>query len=81
MALANLDLYEKKNLLKNVQARARQLQRGLAMLKVHPRVRAIRQIGLMAGIEIGPFPPGARLGLKVCDEAIKEGFGCVLWGM
>lgn len=73
VALANLELYNKKRLLKNVQARARQLERGLAPLLLHPRVRAIRQVGLMAGIEIGPFPPGARMGLKVCDEAIREG--------
>ncbi len=73
VALANLDLYGKKNLLKNVRARAAQLRDGLAPLLRHPQVRGIRQLGLMAGIEIGPYLAGARMGLKVCEEAIKRG--------
>lgn len=73
VALANLELYRKKNLLKNVRARARQLAEGLAPLRGVPGVVEIRQIGLMAGIEVGPFPPGARMGLKICDQAIRMG--------
>ncbi len=73
VALASLDLYQKKGLLQNVRARARQLAEGLAPLTRHTPVRAIRQVGLMAGIELGPYPPGARMGLKVCEEAIRRG--------
>jgi adenosylmethionine-8-amino-7-oxononanoate aminotransferase len=72
-ALANLDLYRKKKLLKNVEERARQLAEGLAPLRQHPHVKEIRQLGLMAGIELAAFPPGRRMGLKVCDAALQRG--------
>ncbi len=73
VAMANLDLYKKKKLLQNVLARSRQLHEGLAPLLQLPEVRAVRQMGLMAGIEIGPYSAGERMGLKVCDEAIRRG--------
>jgi adenosylmethionine-8-amino-7-oxononanoate aminotransferase len=78
VALANLDLYEKKDLLKNVRARAAQLAEGLTELQRHPHVKGIRQIGLMAGIELAradktPFSPGERVGLRVCDAALRRG--------
>jgi len=49
--------------------RARQLAEGLAPLKKHPLVKDIRQIGLMAGIEL----IGDRMGHKACDAAIQRG--------
>ncbi len=78
VALENLALYRKENLLKNVRARAKQLAQGLAPLKTHPHVKEIRQVGLMAGIELSQdnstrYPPAARMGLKVCDAAFKKG--------
>ena len=73
VALASLDLYREKNLLRNVRARARQLAEGLAPLQHHPHVKEIRQLGLMAGIELKGYHPGERMGLKVCDAAIRRG--------
>jgi adenosylmethionine-8-amino-7-oxononanoate aminotransferase len=80
VAIANLDLYRKKNLLQNVRARARQLQIALKPLLAHPHVKEIRQRGLMAGIELvadkktgRPFKPSQRMGLKVCQAAIERG--------
>jgi len=70
VAVANLDLYRKKNLLRNVQARAQQLREGLKPLLGHPAVKEIRQIGLMCGIEL---QGKGRMGHKACDEAIKRG--------
>jgi adenosylmethionine-8-amino-7-oxononanoate aminotransferase len=72
-AVANLELYRKENLLKNVRARAKQLAAGLAPLRDHPHVKEIRQLGLMVGIELIAYPPGRRMGLKVCDAAFKRG--------
>jgi len=78
VALENLALYEKKNLLHNVRQRALQLANGLEPLKGHPNVKEIRQLGLMCGIELSqadgkPFPPQKRMGLKVCDATFKRG--------
>ncbi len=73
VALANLDLYKKEDLLKNVRERAAQLSRGLKTLEGHPHVKEIRQIGLMAGIELKGYAPGRRMGLQVCEEAIRRG--------
>ena len=77
-ALANLDLYRKKNLMAHVRERARELTEGLAPLRRHPHVKEVRQIGLMAGIELEKspgksYPPAARMGLKVCDACLKRG--------
>src|SRR5439155_6077842 len=63
---------------------ARELAQGLVPLKTHPHVKEIRQLGLMAGIElvrhVGAagwppelYPAGQRMGLKVCDAAFKRG--------
>src|SRR4029077_3912589 len=46
VALANLDLYEKEDLLANVRQRTLELETGLAALKAHPFVKEIRQVGL-----------------------------------
>ncbi len=80
VALANLELYKKEGLLKNVRDRAEELRRGLETLSSHPHVKEIRQVGLMVGIELvqnrrtgKPFDPERRMGLKVCDEAIRRG--------
>jgi adenosylmethionine-8-amino-7-oxononanoate aminotransferase len=79
-ALANLDLYRKENLLRNVRELSKQLAQGLAPLRDHPHVKEVRQLGLMAGIELvqdkktgKPYPPSRRMGLKVCDAALKRG--------
>ncbi len=94
VALSNLALYQKKGLLKNVRDRAAELSAGLAPLRDHPHVKEVRQVGLMAGIDLvqekisltpslslgerdgvrhRPYPVAARMGLKVCDEALRRG--------
>jgi adenosylmethionine-8-amino-7-oxononanoate aminotransferase len=97
VALANLDLYRKKDLLANVRHLTLQMAENFSRLKFHPHIKDIRQVGLMAGIELVkkkdgltrhtgalshrerdgvrhiPYPPGARMGLKVCDAAFKRG--------
>jgi adenosylmethionine-8-amino-7-oxononanoate aminotransferase len=80
VALANLDLYKKKYILEDVRRLTLELAVGLAPLCSHPNVKEIRQVGLMAGIELvqdkvtgRAYPPSARMGLKVCDEAIRQG--------
>jgi len=78
VALANLDLYKKEDLLGNVRSRTRQMSKSIRRLIGHPHVKEVRQMGLMAGIglsrdKFADYPPGWRMGLKVCDAAIKRG--------
>jgi adenosylmethionine-8-amino-7-oxononanoate aminotransferase len=78
VALANLELYKKTQLLKKVRASAKQLAVGLQDLVSHSHVKEIRQVGLMVGIELAcekkkAYPPAMRMGLRVCDAALKRG--------
>jgi len=78
VALANLELYRKEDLLGNVRARTVQMARLLNRFNNHPHVKEVRQLGLMAGIELSrdkltSYLPGHRMGLKVCDAAFKRG--------
>lgn len=80
VALANLDLYRRNGVLQNVRARAKDLAAFLHSLEAHPHVRDVRQVGLMAGIELVqdkarglPYPPGWRVGYHVCLAARARG--------
>jgi adenosylmethionine-8-amino-7-oxononanoate aminotransferase len=80
VALANLELYGRKDLLANVRALTQQMAEKCRALHLHPHVKEVRQLGLMAGIELvqdkktgKPYPPSRRMGLKVCDAALKRG--------
>jgi adenosylmethionine-8-amino-7-oxononanoate aminotransferase len=62
------------------EALARQLTEGLATLWQRPSVGDIRQIGLVAGIELvqdwqrrTPFPLAARAGIRVCEAMTRRG--------
>jgi adenosylmethionine-8-amino-7-oxononanoate aminotransferase len=76
VALANLDVFEKENTLERLQPKIAALTRFLKPLRAHPHVGEIRQIGLIAGIELvrnratkAPYPPAERVGIRVADEA------------
>ncbi len=79
-ALANLDLLEKGSVLEKLGPKIRAMARGLAPLKDHPHVGEIRQIGLIAAVELvknrvtkEPFPLEERWGHRVAKEALKSG--------
>src|SRR5678815_2764764 len=79
-SLASMALLHEK---KTIRARARlelQLQNELQQLWAHPNVGDIRQVGLVAGIELvkdwrtrETFDLRARAGIKVCDAMAKMG--------
>lgn len=79
-ALASLDLLEQKA---SLQARARletAMRKELNQLWHRPQVGDIRQVGLIAGIELvknwrtrEPFPLEERAGIRVCEEMAKQG--------
>jgi len=63
VALASLKLFEERNMVEGVRAKASFAQQKLAALKDRPHVGEIRQKGLMIGIEL------------VRDKALREPYG------
>jgi adenosylmethionine-8-amino-7-oxononanoate aminotransferase len=79
-ALASLDLFDRNDVLANVQSNANLIADRLAPLADHPRVGEVRQKGIMVGIELvqnretlEPFPPERRTGHLVTLAARKRG--------
>lgn len=79
-AIASLDLFEKRNLVKNVVEKSRNLGRMLDGLRDLPHVGEIRQKGFMVGIELvedkagrGRFDPNRRMGAQVCMNVRRRG--------
>ena len=74
VALEHLRLVEEWGVLAQVRARAAQLADLLARrIAPLPGVGAVRQRGLMAGVELAPPEPGLRWGRKVCAGAVARG--------
>jgi adenosylmethionine---8-amino-7-oxononanoate aminotransferase len=74
VALEHLRLMEAWGVLAQVRQRAAQLSDLLAQ-RIAPRagVGAVRQRGLMVGVELAPPGPGLRWGRRVCAGAVARG--------
>ena len=77
-ALASLEIFEKEKVLEKIPEKIKLLQEHLAELKKHPCVKEVRQLGLMAGVELAkrdgrPFPLEQRIANQVCKAARKQG--------
>ena len=80
-AIASLDLFKKKKVLKNVAERSEELAIWLREIQEHHHVRECRWLGLMGGIELAPNPmdptskyhPSRRVGHRVILEARRRG--------
>ncbi|USK37160.1 adenosylmethionine--8-amino-7-oxononanoate transaminase [Cytobacillus firmus] len=79
-ALANLEIYEKENLVEQAARKAEVIQSELAALECLKHVGDIRQVGLMCGIELvqdketgQPFPWESRMGYHSTLEMRKRG--------
>ncbi len=79
-ALASLQLFDNKQVLKNVKVTSTRIAERLAVLHDHPHVGEVRQKGLMIGIELVqdrdgliPFDTKQRLGHQVTLAARKRG--------
>jgi len=78
-ALASLEVFEEEQTLECLQPKIARMSELLHALKAtHPHIRAIRQCGFIAGIEVGD-PSGERLprenrtGERVCEAARRYG--------
>ncbi|MCS0653442.1 adenosylmethionine--8-amino-7-oxononanoate transaminase [Cytobacillus firmus] len=80
VALANLEIYEKENLVEQAAKKAEVIQSELAALNSLKHIGDIRQVGLMCGIELvqhkvtgKPFPWESRMGYHSTLEMRKRG--------
>jgi adenosylmethionine-8-amino-7-oxononanoate aminotransferase len=78
--VASLDIFEQEAVLDRLPRKIAQLADGLTRFRDLDLVGDIRQIGLIAGIELVqdrktkvPFPPSARVGVQVIKEARTRG--------
>jgi adenosylmethionine-8-amino-7-oxononanoate aminotransferase len=80
VALANLDVFERERTIEKLAPKIEALGRMLKPLLAHPHVGDIRQIGLIAAIEMvrdrrtkEPYPLAERMGARVTEEARLAG--------
>lgn len=72
-ALASLRVFREERVLEALPAKMAAFTALLEPLRALPWVKEIRQCGMIAGIEIGPFEPGLRTGAAVCLAARRHG--------
>jgi len=74
VGLRHLELLDEWDVLANVTARAAQLSELLGdRIAPHACVRAVRQRGLMVGVELDPPSEGLRWGRRACAAAVARG--------
>jgi adenosylmethionine-8-amino-7-oxononanoate aminotransferase len=80
VALANLDVFEREQTIKKLAPKIEALRRMLKPLLAHPHVGDIRQIGLIAAIEMvrdrrtkESYPLAERIGARVTEQARLAG--------
>ena len=79
-ALASVGLTRKPEFAEAVARGTRRMAEILEPLKELPGVADVRQLGMIAGVELAqggdlrtPFDPNERIGWRVCQEAVKRG--------
>jgi adenosylmethionine-8-amino-7-oxononanoate aminotransferase len=72
-ALASLDLFEKNDLVRNVQRKSIQLGEMLKKIAELDHVAEVRQKSFMVGIELKGFDPKLRMGAQICDRIRRRG--------
>lgn len=74
VATRHLSLFDERDVLANVRARADQLAAGLATAVAPlPGVADVRALGLMAGVELAPPTEGLRWGRRVSAGCVDRG--------
>ena len=83
-AIATLQLYEREQLFARARSLAAQFENAAHALRGAAHVRDIRNLGLMAGIELEPLPsqPGARgyeVFLRCLERGVLVRYTCLLY--
>lgn len=71
--LASLQVFREERVLEQLPEKVELFRLALDELRDVPQVTDIRQCGMIAGIDIGPFDPAARTGARVCLAARAHG--------
>jgi adenosylmethionine---8-amino-7-oxononanoate aminotransferase len=72
-ANATLDLFESENVIENNRLSATLIAEALKRFESMPRVKEVRQCGMIAAIELEGFDPCERIGLKIHRRCLEEG--------
>lgn len=72
-ANATLDIFESENVIENNRKTIAAMAEELKRFRSLPRVKEVRQCGMIAAIELEEFEPHERIGLKIHRLCIKQG--------
>jgi adenosylmethionine-8-amino-7-oxononanoate aminotransferase len=73
VAVENISIFEKDNIIKKLQPKIEYLTQRLTEISDYAKIKEVRQLGFMAGIEIKNYAPEERIGHQVIIEARKQG--------
>lgn len=76
-ALATLDIFANENILEKNKILSDHLAQSLTIFQDHPHIKNIRQLGLIAALDMvdnkgQPYPPQERRGLQIYQYALKN---------
>ena len=71
--IASLEIFEKEKVIEKIQPKIEKFKEGLKKFLELKCVKEIRQVGLMMGIELGPYSLEEKRGIKTILEARKRG--------
>ncbi len=72
-ANATLDIFENEKIIEQNQEKIAYMGQKLQAFKDLENVKEVRQIGMVAVVELKGYAPEARIGLKVYEYALKHG--------
>ncbi len=72
-ANATLDIFESENVIENNRKTIAAMAEELKRFKSLPKVKEVRQCGMIAAIELEEFEPSERIGLKIHRLCMEQG--------
>jgi len=72
-ANATLDIFELDSVIESNKTLSRTMADGLERFKGLPNVKAVRQTGMVAAVELQGYAPEERIGLKIYEYALSKG--------
>lgn len=72
-ANATLDIFESENVIENNRKTIAAMAQELKRFESLPRVKEVRQCGMIAAIELEGFEPHERIGLKIHRHCMEQG--------